>query len=426
MKFESLQSVNREHVGTDPLHEYRKRKVRDGIERIRSEMDNRRDEVLGYIQQWEALAQNDLTLPRHREEYLTHVAEARDFVERFDKQSERFEQIPEIKEVETDEVIFRLVFERHDQEHSPKVLEGLDAYAFEGCKPFVADEPSFYVIDTLKGGPFSSEKDAPVCAILRESELPLYSCDVSGQVLNRIADEELFAAGTAQSGSGLALSVLGALLLGDLIDTKIYEYWTKTEKSRTRPESGISRRQFLGIAGKAMAGVALFGFGSGLLGEYQQIKHETLSSDSVYGRFLKAKESLLVALGMKEVTIRLRNAVMAQQLHGVAKQMSGEISSDVKPHIGMELGSAHFGIEDCLRMSETKRVALIRDIMETLKISLESPDKELATFFRYEYLKPAERWYVECFVDPAISEAFGDYPYRKEPSTSTAASSVSG
>lgn len=425
---ENFPSANRERSEGNPLHEYRKWEVQGGLERIRDEIDDRRDEILGYAGHWEALAKNDLTLPRHREEYLKRAAEARNLVDRLDLKAEALERTPEIREVETPEATFRLVYERHDRPHSPNVLEGLDAYAFEQLCFNVPKKTSFYVADSPTSGPFhevnSSSPDAPVIGLLRESGLPTYSCDISGWSLYQMTDKEFFATDAAQNIGSAAFTVLGAYLLKESAGAIMGESASEAEDAGGRTANGMSRRRFLGIAGKTLAGTMLFAAGGAILGEQYLPGHETLVDGSVYGRFIRAKERLFTALGMTEVVMRLRNAVMAQQLHRVAERISEMDPSDAKPHIGMELGAKHFGIEDCLRMSESERVDLIRRIALTSKLVIESPDRELASFFQYEYQKPAEAWRVERFIDTAISDAFSDYPYRNGSLDETSAESA--
>lgn len=99
----------------------------------------------------------------------------------------------------------------------------------------------------------------------------------------------------------------------------------------------------------------------------------------------------------------LRNAIMAQKLHTIAKDMKerGEYT-DEKPYVGIEIGAAHSGIEKLLVASEKERLAIIGDIAESIQDVFGNPEKELAAILRTTYDADTDHWFVEPSYDEGI------------------------
>ncbi len=397
------------------VHEYSKTVVEDRLDHYRQQVDSRREMMLSQIRGWETLCANELTLPAHKEAYRRSIAEAKDFIARTDRVLEVFDAVPETKEIIADDAVFRLVYEAHDKEHSPKVLEGLDAYAFESFGTEIQKDDVAIVGDS-PDGPFNFNADtrgadAPVMGVLRESRLPVYGCDVSGEMFKERMDQESTTSMLVSAPFVVGLLVAGSVLAKSAVE-QLYDAVIDRDKDKEKTtKDALSRRDFLGMAGKLIAGTALFGGGVGAAAERMLSKNETRIDGSAYGTFLKTKQDILTSLGLYEVTVRFRNLVMAQKLHTIAGLMREEVAEGAKPHVGMELGAAHYGIEDSLRLSEPDRLKLMRDIAENSEMVLGSPDDEVAAMNRYKY-DPGV-WESQRIVDPGISEAFVDYPFRK-------------
>ena len=104
--------------------------------------------------------------------------------------------------------------------------------------------------------------------------------------------------------------------------------------------------------------------------------------------------------GMYDLVIVLRNAVMAQKLHTIAEHMkeNGEYASE-KPHVGIEVGAAHSGIESMLTMEEEERLRIIGDIVQPIKDVFEDPKKELAAILKTTYDESTDFWHVKPAFD---------------------------
>jgi len=286
------------------------------------------------------------------------------------------------------------------------VLEGLDAYVFEVFSETPeSGDPVSYVMDTGSGpfrfGDGTGNADAPVLDVLREGRLPVFECDVSGATLKGTSDAEMRTVSIVEGSLALGMLASGGYLVADTVK----EAFGRPEKG-----SGMSRRDFLGLMGKAGIGAALFGGGAMSALERMVPNNDIPSASTVQGRYLRLRDDILSLLGAYRITAEFRNLVMAQKLHTIAGHMRQEMSEGGKPYVGMELGKNHCGIEEALRMTESERIVRMIDILKQSGIELESPEEEVASVMRYDYI--GDGWKSTRFVDPAISEAFRKYPSR--------------
>ncbi|NTW15246.1 MAG: hypothetical protein HGA38_02625 [Candidatus Moranbacteria bacterium] len=387
-------------------HAYEKFMVRYTLDHYRKHVDERREQLTAEISDWKRLRDNPLTLPRKQAEYQRLIDEATSFLGRLDHALEKFDDVSEVREVETEDGTFRLVYEAHVLAHSPKVLDGLDAYAFEVFSETPeSGDPVSYVADTGSGpfwfGDGTYDADAPVFDALRESRLPAFKCDVSGATLKEASDTEMRMVSIAEGSLALGMLASGGYLAADAAK----EASRKPEKG-----NGMSRRDFLGLIGKAGVGAALFGGGSMSALEKMVPSNDIPSASTVSGWYLRLRDDILSSLGAYRITAEFRNLVMAQKLHTIAGHMRQEVPEGEKPHVGMELGKNHYGIEETLRMTEAERLARMIDVLKRTGIELESPEEEVASVIRYDYI--GDVWKSTRFVDPAISEAFRKHPSR--------------
>lgn len=318
-----------------------------------------------------------------RKVLMTGMKEMKKTISVLDERVARFHNVREISRVETKEAEFVLVYERHDREHSPRVLEELDGYTFEKVTVSFPEgfpgKPDFTFPERVTSG-YLGEMNRPVIDVMWDKKLPVYICDVSDPAVIKavLADEAV------SDVVSMGVTIYGVKLLKDAF---------------TKEKKGMSRRAFLQKAG-GFLGAGLVLPKSLQYLDYFFSDHSDFLDDSVQSKLRRLCEDLWRSFGLYSLLVDFRNIIMAQKLHTISKDVISDCSLTRKPRVGMELGAAHYGIEEYLRIPEEARMGKMREALRFFKIPVSAQD--LARIDIYRPSQDGYIWERDCIMDQGI------------------------
>jgi uncharacterized protein YifE (UPF0438 family) len=269
----------------------------------------------------------------------------------------------EINEMEMDWAKIRIVYEDHHREHHPRVVQGLNAYLFEGVGAW-APGMDFDKVN-MSANILPNQKNV-IDFIARESDR-----DVDKRILAKDLVDKL--------------SKVPAI------------YYSIKFMNNIGLESKITRRNFLKLVGAAgVADVA-----ERVLKEKDVPKGHKQLSD-----FEKIEQKIIEKFGLSDVLVTLRNALWAQKMYTISKRDKWE-KDEKKPYFGIQVGAKHSGLEDFLRLDEKTRLEIIGEIMSRYKIP--DPEKQIAMILESErYDEEDDSFECKFTVDESIVNAVRD------------------
>jgi|GEM_PF-7111568 len=331
-----------------------------------------------------------------KKRYVSEIKSYEDVIESTRKEIYLIENPSEIQEVDTENVKVRIVYEFHKLEHRKEVLKNLDAYFMEGITLKKND------VSSIKFGEHAYEgMDDEVLNELKITGKPIYQCDVNGEYLAGKTIKE--AAGEAKKEKLLFLAGLSAggffsvKFARDLV--RLVKNLKKEKKEGEAKSENISRRKFLGVFGKSMAAILV---ADTAIQATQGNK--ILDQNSPYSKYFKKRQKIMGVFSSRLVGLTLRNAIMAQKICTTSKMMKEK--SGNKPHVGLEIGAAHFGVEDFLRMPEQERIEIIEGLIKEGNLEIKDPENDLALIVREVFNKDKNKWEETRFVDQKIMDIF--------------------
>jgi len=295
---------------------------------------------------------------------------------------------PEVKEIDLENMVVRLIYEVHYQKHSPLVVQGLDNYASEG-------DITFESIKKIKSDPYSlaryfdtSSEDLAQATLKDQGKPVLFIDIISSPELSKIMNDEMQASTNIRTGTEIIFTGTALASLYYLLES----FLSKIEENKK-----LSRRRFLQTLGASSIAA------TGLVG--QTFHKEALPEGSVMRTLERGTEQIKESLGFGEIIYVYRNAVMAQKLHNMAMNYKNEgAQASRKPHFGLRIGTAHSGIESMLKMPEAERLAFITKITHTLK--KRGIEVNPAGMVRLQY-DQAGKAFLSYETDEKIQQAIG-------------------
>jgi hypothetical protein len=378
--------------------------IQEYLSVLEQDMSTRLNEIKEEIEKKKYELRKPEVLPYMREKHLTEMLEYETFVSDLERELEELRAPKNTKEISTENGDFRIVYEAHEEPNSEGVLRNLDAYAKEFAMHFSSATQST-VPPTESGGPFGRDAfaDGLLYLAIRESGMPVYFCDVfPGDAFFKKIDNEHNRIKFLRFLEQIASPAVG-------MGVGFYTL-TEMKKNKEKKKEGIyTRRDFCKIAGLGAAAVGLFGGVAGgiIEGSYGTKlgvgESRPVDEHSFLRTMYKKRNEILDMVGIQNILTVLRNAVMAQKLHTIAERMkkNGEYTGE-KPHVGIEIGAAHSGIEDMLTMTEEERLQIIGDIAESIKDVFEDPQKEIAAILKTTYDPEDKKWRVQRALDKDI------------------------
>lgn len=294
--------------------------------------------------------------------------------------------------IERPEARYRITYQVHSLkfEHPEKIIENTDALALEFIGEGIYRDPqrAFDEYKTWERVEMGGAGNADVWRLVEAKGIPLYFLDVSvsdKQESLGIIDRDKWRHYEEAIGVGALLAML-----------------------QRRRDGDVSRRSFLKNIVRGGAAVYFLGFNV-LEDIANDLTHRGGTQHPDEGSIARSGDRALIhtqeALHpeLNAVDITLRNALFAQKLTTIARDMGHEFER--KPEIGIIVGSRHVGIEQMLAVSDEKRVKIIVDIVHAL--GAEGIQEHISKIAELKFDQVAAQWQQKrVFDDPMLAKEF--------------------
>ena len=253
------------------------------------------------------------------------------------------EKLPEnVHVVETSYATVPIIYEQHNKKHGPESMVKSDVMALEfvGRKNFSEVEAANQILKDFRTAS-SKIPGNQLFQTFEENSVPIVFLDIADETEVLISLSKLLfsvqEAAMFAIGGGLTAK-LGASALRDR-------------------RAGLSRRSALkGVVATAL-GVKAVTPGALLASELPYISEKKQRQLGYVGKKMQALNELVNPETNMPLTT-FRNAIWAHKLEVKARKMSQVMGK--KPIVGLNVGSAHSGIESMLNMNHGKRLEYIR------------------------------------------------------------------